>query len=209
MPKRGFARADRPNAPFCAPMGLYFFVRGGLLWPGTRIPDGLRPCRSQQPSAHEVQIGQRTGDKEPMGVLFETPVADLGEMKDAFDDAKDVLDAAADLGLDTVTSALDLVYDALVPIAAVGEVPRLRGVLPEDIGLTLVGRVAPDFGFLAMKEIRQDRGVVNVRRGRHYGMNDLGFAVHPDMGFHAEVPLIPLLGLVHVRIAFPLPVLGR
>ena len=69
------------------------------MWPETRFPDGLRPRGSQQPSAHEVQIGQRTGDEQPMGVLFETPVADLGEMKDAFDDAKDVLDAAADLGL--------------------------------------------------------------------------------------------------------------
>ena len=67
-----------------------------------------------------------------MGVLFETPVADLGEMEDALDDAKDVLDAAADLGLDTVTSALDLVYDALVPIAAVREVTGLRGRVVED-----------------------------------------------------------------------------
>ena len=40
-------------------------------------------------------------------------------------------------------------------------------------------------------------------------MDDLGFAVDADMGFHAEVPLIPLLGLMHVRIAFPLFVLCR
>ena len=85
-----------------------------------------------------------------MGVLLKTPVTDLGEMEDALDDAEDMFDAAADLGLDTVTSPLDLVYHALVPIPAVGKVAGLRGVLPEDVGLTLVGRVAPDFGFLTM-----------------------------------------------------------
>ena len=192
-----------------APRWGFISLFGGLLWPGTRIPDGLRPCRSQQPSAHEVQIGQRTGDKEPVGVLFETPVADLGEMKDAFDDAKDVLDAAADLGLDTVTSALDLVYDALVPIAAAGEVLRLRGVLPEDIGLTLVGRVAPDFGFLAMKEIRQDCGVVDIGGGGHDRMDDLGLAVDTNMGLHPKKPLVALPGLVPIGITFLLLVLGR
>ena len=43
-------------------------------------------------------------------------------MEHAFDDAEGVLHAAADLGLDTITGAFDLVYDALVPSAAVGKV---------------------------------------------------------------------------------------
>ena len=143
MSKRTIPRPDR--AAFCC--------SGGFLWPETRFPDGLRPHGSQQPSAHEVQVGQRAGDKEPMGILLKTSIADLGEMEDAFDHPEDVLDAAADLGLDTVTSALNLVYHAFVPIPAVGEVARLRGVLPEDIGLTLVGRVAPYSGLAAMEEI--------------------------------------------------------
>ena len=32
--------------------------------------------------------------------------------------------------------------------------------------------------------------------------------VHTDVDFHAEVPLVPLLGLVHLRIPLPLLVLG-
>ena len=162
------------------------------MWPETRVPDRLRPRGSQQPSAHEVQIGQRTGDKEPMGVLLKTPVANLGEMEDALDDAKDVLDAAADLGLHAILGALHLVYDPLIPIAAAGEVTGLRGVLSKDIGLTLIRRVTPYPGLVAMKEIGQDRGVMNVRRGRHYGMNDLGLTVDPDRG------LYPLQG-VHAK----------
>ena len=65
-----------------------------------------------------------------------------------------------------------------------------------------------------MEEIGQDGGVMNVRRGRHYGMNDLGLAIDPDRGLyplsgvHAKRPLIALLGLMPVRIAFPLLVLG-
>ena len=135
-------------------------------------------------------------------------------MEDAFDDAKDVLDAAADLGLHAILGALRLIHDPFIPIAAVREVTGLRGVLPEDIGLALIRRVTPHPGLFAMEEVGQDRGVMNVRRGRHYGMNDLGLAVDPDMGLyplqgvHAEVPLIPLTRLMPVRIALLVLVLG-
>ncbi len=54
-------------------------------------------------------------------------------MKHAFDDAEDMLDASADLGLQAVLGALDLVHDTFVPIAAVREVLGLGGVLAEDI----------------------------------------------------------------------------
>ena len=80
-----------------------------------------------------------------------------------------MLDAAADLGLDTVTGALDLVYDALVSIAAAGEVTGLWGVLSKTIGLALIRRVTPYPGLFAMEKIGQDGGVMNVRRSRHYG----------------------------------------
>ena len=179
------------------------------MWPEPRIPDRLRPRRSQQAFADEVEVGQGAGHKQPVGVLLETSVADRGEMEHAFDDAEGVLDAAANVGLDTVTSALNLVHHAFVPIPAAGEVAGLRGVLPEDIGLALIGRIAPHPGLLAMEQIRQDRGVMNVGGSGHYGMDDLGLAVDPDVGLHAEVPLVPFTRLVHVGIALFVPVLGR
>ena len=40
-------------------------------------------------------------------------------------------------------------------------------------------------------------------------MNELGIAVDADVRLHAEVPLIALLGLVHVRIELMLGFLGR
>ena len=207
--KRGSGGMDKPKHAAPRPNRAFLGCSRDLLWPEPRIPDRLRPRRSQQAFADEVEVGQGAGHKQPVGVLLKTPVADIGEMEHAFDDAEGVLDAAANVGLDTVTSALNLVHHAFVPIPAAGEVAGLRGVLPEDIGLALIGRIAPHPGLLAMEQIRQDRGVMNVGGSGHYGMDDLGLAVDPDVGLHAEVPLVPFTRLVHVGIALFVPVLGR
>ena len=207
--KRGSAGMEKPKHAVPRPNRASLSRSMGLLWPGARIPGRLRPRRSQQAFADEVQVGQGAGHKQPMGVLLKTPVADLGETEDAFDDAEGVLHAAADLRLHAVTSALNLVYDALVPSAAVGEVAGLGGVLPEDFGLALIGRVAPHPGLLPMEQIGQDRGVMDVGGSRHHGVDDLGLAVDPDVGLHAEVPLVPFPRLMHVGITLFVPVLGR
>ena len=120
--KRGSGGMDKPKHAVPRPDRAFLGCSRDLLWPETRIPDRLRPERSQQVFAREGEVGQGAGYKPPMGVLLETSVADLGEMERAFDDAEGMLHAAADLGLDTITGALDLVYDALVPSAAVREV---------------------------------------------------------------------------------------
>jgi len=45
---------------------------------------------------------------------------------------------------------------------------------------------------------------------RHYRrVDDLVFAVHPDMRFHPEIPLSPFPRLVHLGIAFLLAILRR
>jgi hypothetical protein len=40
-------------------------------------------------------------------------------------------------------------------------------------------------------------------------MDNLGLAVHTDVRFHPEIPLIAFLGLMHVRITALVFVLGR
>ena len=206
MPERRSVEAGRQKAPFRARWASFRRL-GGLLWPRTPFPQGLRPYRSQEPSAHEVQVGQRAGDEEPMGVLLKAPVADLGEREHAFDDAEGVLEAAANLRLDTVTGVLRLIHDALVPIAAVREIMGLGGVLPKNIGLALIRRVAPDLGLFAMKEIGDDGGVMDVGSGGHYGVNHLDFAVDAYRSLHAEVPLMAFACLMPVWIALLVPVL--
>ena len=135
-----------------------------------------------------------------MGVLLKTPVADLGEMEHAFDDAEYVFNPATNVGLETILGALDLVYDALVPITAVREAAGLRRLRPDHRLLTLLGRVTPDLGLFAVEQIGQDRGIVGVGSSRYDRMDYLGFTVHAYMSLHAEVPLVALLGLVHVGV---------
>ena len=45
------------------------------------------PC-TQQRSSHHEQIGQRTGDEQPVGILGDAAVAHLGEAKKALDHQK-------------------------------------------------------------------------------------------------------------------------
>ena len=73
-----------------------------------------------------------------MGVLLKTPIADLYEAEYPFDDAEDVFNPATNVGLETILGALDLVYDALIPSAAIREITRLRRLRPDHRFLTLI-----------------------------------------------------------------------
>ncbi len=63
-----------------------------LLW---RSAGALRPRQSPQPPAHQVQIGQRAGHKQPVRVLLQPFVAGLHESEDALDDEEGMLDLGA------------------------------------------------------------------------------------------------------------------
>ena len=62
MQKRGFARADHPNAPFCAPMGLYFFVREAFcgLKPDFRTDYALVGRKSRRRTRYRLASAQVT-----------------------------------------------------------------------------------------------------------------------------------------------------
>ena len=45
--------------------------------------------------------------------------------------------------------------------------------------------------------------------GGFYGVNQTAFGVYADMGFHTEIPLVALLCLAHIGVAFVCLVLGR
>ena len=52
-------------------------------------------------------------------------------------------------------------------------------------------------------------GIVDIGRSSHQGMDAAGTGIHADVDLHAEMPLVALLGLVHLRVAPTLRVLGR
>ena len=51
--------------------------------------------------------------------------------------------------------------------------------------------------------------VVDVGRGTVDGVQEARVAVHADVGLRAEIPLVALLGLLHLGVAFAVCVLGR
>lgn len=60
-----------------------------------------------------------------------------------------------------------------------------------------------------MQQLVTDLGVCLLGSGADHRMHQTGHCIGTDMGLHAEVPLIVLLGLAHLRIALARPVLGR
>jgi hypothetical protein len=81
-------------------------VESGLVSPSRRIYARLAlfccssgvvlPC-TQQRSSHHEQIGQRTGDEPPVGVLGDAAVAHLDEAEEALDHQKRTLALGAHL----------------------------------------------------------------------------------------------------------------
>src|SRR6266849_5587591 len=70
----------------------FFAARSGSEQVSFPILDALRPLHSHQAVSHHVQIGERTGDEQPIRVFRNTAIAHLGEAKDSLDDADGVLD---------------------------------------------------------------------------------------------------------------------
>ena len=58
----------------------------------SRVSDALRLSGPQQSVAHQEQVRQRAGHEQPVRILVEPPVADLGEAEHAFDHPEAVLD---------------------------------------------------------------------------------------------------------------------
>jgi DNA replication protein DnaC len=88
-------------------------------------------------------------------------------------------------------------------------VARLGRLLFDDLTLALIGLITPDIALVTMQQVAQHRTVMHIRRRRHHRMDDFGTAIDAKMRLHAEIPLVALLGLVHLRVAGLLLVLGR
>src|SRR5262249_48001805 len=104
---------------------------------------------------------------------------------------------------------LGLVHHTAMAIAAIGEVPRPWRMLLDDRLLTAISLIPPHPGLLPMQQIRQHRAVGNIGRRRYHRMDQLAAAVDPKMSLHPKIPLLALLGLMHLGIARLPGILGR
>lgn len=89
------------------------------------------------------------------------------------------------------------------------EVACTSGVLADHFALASIGRVTPYPPLLSMQQVGERLAVVHVGCARHHRVNQLAATVHADVRFHAEVPLISLLCLMHLGVALLVLVLRR
>src|SRR6516164_6655436 len=102
------------------------------------------------PARYE-QIGQRAGHEQTMSVLVEPAIAHLGKAEHPLDDPDRMLDPGPHFGLGAVFPPLDLIDNAAVTVAAIGEIPGLGRMLPDHRSLSAIGLVTPHPGLLPMQ----------------------------------------------------------
>ena len=73
----------------------------------------------------------------------------------------------------------------------------------------LVARIRKDHLFFTVQQLMPLGDIIDVYGRSDDGVHQTGLRVHPNMGFHAEVPLVALLNLVHLGVALTGLVLGR
>src|SRR5215831_3971699 len=171
----------------------------GLLCPvQTSLPfmGRLRLLPPQDAVAGDEEIGQCTGYDEPMAVLREPAVADLGKPEDPFDYPDWVLNLGADPRRPAVPCPLRAAQWAIAPGLPLGQVAGVWRAGPEDGALTRVGGIPPHAPLPPVQQPGQRVTVMDVSRRGHDRMDELALAVDPEVPFHPEVPLLPLLRLV-------------
>jgi len=73
----------------------------------------------------------------------------------------------------------------------------------------LVTGVGLDHRLLTVQELRRWREVVHIGGSGFHRVDQPGVLVHADVEFHAEIPLVALLGLMHLGIPLSFLILGR
>ena len=76
-------------------------------------------------------------------------------------------------------------------------------------GSTLIAGIGKHHRLLSVQQTMPLGHVVDVGRCADDGMHQTRIDIHPNVGFHAEVPLLALLGLVHLGVTFAAAVFGR
>ncbi|CRH89330.1 Uncharacterised protein [Chlamydia trachomatis] len=75
-----------------------------------------------------------------------------------------------------------------------------------DTGVACIGA---DHVFVAMQQFVHLGDIRHIGRRAHYAVHQTRFVIGADVGLHAKIILVSLLGLVHFRVALAVLVLGR
>jgi hypothetical protein len=144
-----------------------------------------------------------------MSIFGKTPVTNLGESKNTLDDTKHTLNFYSDSRYVPIAQPLSIRQRFIPAAFSLGKVFGFRRSGLNGFTLSRIGRITPDASFIAMQQIFKHLGVMNIGGHSRHRVDDFGFAVYANMGFHTKIPLITFLGLMHLRIALLVLVLGR
>ena len=165
----------------------------------------------QQSLACQPQVGQRKQRHDLPGVLRQATIANLDEAELALDDPEGMLDDGAHRRQHPVECFLligQLAAGRLLGRGQDRQIAFLREVLDRPVRL-VIAPIAEDDCFFPVQAGVHHRDVGHLGGRAFDGMDQTALGIDADMGFHAEVPLIALLGLRHLGITLLVLVLGR
>ena len=140
-------------------------------------------------------------------VLGDTAISYFLETEASLDDPEGMLLVRTHARLTSIGFTIPIRQRSISVSALVGKVASMLGVMANDVALPSIRRVTVYTSLLAVKQSAQHRAVVHVCSGRCYAVDRSCPAIQADVRFHPEVPLIALLGLMHLGIAFAFRVL--
>ena len=192
-----------------------------------RFPTRSRPfCRFrahsclcphvQKSFAHHPDVGQCKQRHQVGSVFGQPPVLDFHIAKLAFDDPKRVFDLGSDAGLGFLQLVQNGTHGRVLLQGSA--LARRHGNVPVHLRvfglnfLTLVdapvARVSKDIRFLTVQQRVRLRDVVRVGCSGRHAVHQTLVRIRANVGFHAEMPLVALLRLVHLGVTGAGTVLG-
>ena len=133
----------------------------------------------------------------------------MEKAKNPFDDQKGMFDPRPDFGFRPVFRTINVAQRFVSCAPFIGHIAGFGSRLPDRLFLTLVGAIAPDLRFAAVKQSFNCLAVVDIGWRNIDGMDDLFFAIHANVALHAKIPLVSLFGLMHLGIASLVVILRR
>ena len=114
----------------------------------------------------------------------------MEKAKNPFDDQKGMFDPRPDFGFRPVFRTINVAQRFVSCAPFIGHIAGFGSRLPDRLFLTLVGAIAPDLRFAAVKQSFNCLAVVDIGWRNIDGMDDLLFAIHANVALHAKIPLI-------------------
>lgn len=169
--------------------------------------------KQPQSFSRQDQIGQGKQGEELCCILGHTPVTGLAMFEQVLDDMEGMFNLGPDLGLGILDLFQQMAQRGIRQrppgSGAQGNVPGNGGVLVFfPLLYADIARIPMDMRLFAVQQGVGLGDIVNIGGGGHHGMRQTRFGIHANVRLHTEVPVVALLGLVHLGIAVPILVFG-